>query len=158
MSCHVVARNDFAIPWGGAESDTEARDKINLKISSTSMSSKQRVFNLVSIFILCAAAFLPGSLGRPHSDAVSCKFSIPSTNASGSCDEYDLSAFTEIVTWPFFNANHSYIFSLCANVPTSATPAPCKNTSEAVAYQYFNNSKSCYRLGSLNSVSVVRVY
>lgn len=103
---------------------------------------------------LLLSMFLPSSLG---SSQVSCKFSTPATNASGSCDNYDLSAFAEIGAWPYFNDNHSYIFSLCSNVPTSAVPAQCKNTSEAVAYQYFNHSKSsCYRLGSLDSVYVVQ--
>ena len=107
--------------------------------------------------LLCAAALLPSGLGSPHA---SCTFSIPSTNASGSCDTYKLAAFAEIKTWPYFNAtgNHSYIFSLCANVPSSALPQPCANASEAVAYQYFNNSKTCYRLGSLKNVYVVSNY
>ena len=103
--------------------------------------------------LLLLSVLLPSSLGSPQ---VSCKFSIPSTNASGSCDNYDLSAFAEIGAWSFFGDNHSYVFSLCENVPTPAIPAQCKNTSEAVAYQYFNNSKtSCYRLGSLDSIYVV---
>lgn len=103
--------------------------------------------------ILVLSVLLPSALGRPQ---VSCKFSIPATNASGSCDNYDLSTFTEIGTWPFFTANYSYIFSLCENVPSSAAPKQCSNVSEAVAYQYVNNSNSCYRLGSLNSVYVVQ--
>ena len=107
-----------------------------------------------TLSFLLLSVLLSSSLGRAQ---VSCKFSIPSTNASGSCDNYDLSTFAEMETWPYFGENYSYIFSLCANVPTSAIPSQCKNTSEAVAYQYINNSKSsCYRLGSLDSVYVVQ--
>ena len=102
---------------------------------------------LVSLLFL---AVLPG-FGRPQA---SCKFSIPATNATGSCDVYDLSDFTQAM--PFADSNYSYVFSLCQNVATASIPSPCKNASQAVAYQYVNNSQTCYRLGSLDSVYVVR--
>ena len=110
----------------------------------------------VWLSFLLLALLLPSSLGRPQE--VSCKFSIPSTNASGSCDTYDLSSIASLGKWPFYDTvkNYSYVFSLCENVPSASLPAPCKNVSQpAVAYQYVNNTNSCYRLGSLDSIYVV---
>ena len=95
------------------------------------------------------------SSGQGHSQ-VSCKFSIPATNATGSCDVYDLSDFTEAGAMSFADSNYSYVFSLCQNVASASIPSPCKNASQAVAYQYVNNSQTCYRLGSLDSTYVVR--
>ena len=103
-------------------------------------------------FLLCFVV-LPLSWGRPQ---VPCKFSIPATNATGSCDVYDLSSMVDIGARSFFVGNHSYVFSLCENINSSAMPEPCKNASKAVAYQYFNNSKTCYSIGSLDSTYVVR--
>ena len=96
------------------------------------------------------SAVLPG-LGSPQA---SCKFSISATNITGSCDVYDLSDFTQAM--PFADSRYSYVFSLCQNVATASIPSPCKNASQAVAYQYVNNTQNCYRLGSLDSVYVVR--
>ena len=130
--------------WGCMEA---RRTRLNLKHSIDT--KKMAFLSLVLCIVL-----LPLSWGRPQ---VPCKFSIPATNATGSCDVYDLSSIAEIGARSFFVGNHSYVFSLCENVNLSAVPKPCKNASKAVAYQYFNNSKTCYSIGSLDSTYVVRV-
>ena len=71
---------------------------------------------------------------------------------------YLLSEIAETGAMTFNAGNQSYVFSLCENVPSSAVPEPCKNVSQSVAYQYSNNSKTCYSIGSLDSTYVVRVY
>ena len=106
--------------------------------------------SLVNLLLLLSV--LP-SLGSPQA---SCKFSIPATNATGSCDAYDLSDFTQSMPVLYTDSNYSYVFSLCQNVAAASIPSPCKNSGQAVAYQYVNKTQSCYRLGSLDSVYVVR--
>ena len=106
------------------------------------------------LLLSAAAALLPGAcLGRPQ---VPCTFSIPATNASdGSCDVYDLSTTAGDGPITFSTVNHSYVFSFCQNVPANSVPGVCKNVSQSVAYQYTN--KTCYSIGSLDSVHVVRL-
>ena len=106
-----------------------------------------------SLYPLLFAVLLHTGLGRPHVPA--CKFSIPATNASGSCDFYDLSTVAGEGPRFLSSANHSYVFSLCENVPSSSVPDVCKNVSESVAYQY--TSKTCYSIGNLDSTYVVRM-
>ena len=105
---------------------------------------------IMSLFVsLLLFAVLP-SLGSAQA---SCEFSIPATDATGSCDVYDLSEVAQAM--PTY-VNNSYVFSLCQNVATASIPSPCKNVSGAVAYQYVVKTPACYRLGSLDSVYVVK--
>lgn len=104
---------------------------------------------------LLVVSLLPSGLGRSQ---VPCEFSIPSTNASGSCDTYDLSSIASMRAWTYYDAAraYNYTFSLCDNVPSASLPQSCKNISQAVAYVYVNATGDCYRLGSLDSSYVVR--
>lgn len=110
-----------------------------------------KMITLASLFLF--TVLLPSCLGRPQ---VPCKFSIPATNATGSCDVYDLTKVAEAGAMTYAD-NNSYVFSLCENVPSSAVPEECKkqNVSQAVAYQYINKTKKCYNIGKLDSTYVV---
>ena len=96
------------------------------------------------------AVLLPSSLGRPQ---ISCKFAIPASNASGSCDVYDLSKVASSGPRTFSNGSLNYVFSLCENVPFNGVPEACKNASASVAYQY--SDRSCFSIGNLDSAYVV---
>ena len=100
--------------------------------------------------LMLLSVLLPSSLGRPQ---VSCKFSIPASNSSGSCDVYDLSKVASSGPRTFSNGSLSYVFSLCENVPSNGVPKVCQNASASVAYQY--SDRSCYSIGNLDSVYVV---
>ena len=104
--------------------------------------------------LLLFTVFLPSGLGRPQ---VSCKFSIPATNATGSCDVYDLTKTAEAGAMTYAGANNSYVFSLCENVPSSSVPEACKSVGQAVGYQYDKRTKKCYNIGKLDSTYVVSV-
>ena len=106
--------------------------------------------NLASLLV--GTVLLSIGSGLPQ---VPCKFSIPATNATGSCDVYDLTKIAQAGAMSFTDANSSYVFSLCENVPSSAVPVACKNVSQAVAYLYDKNSKKCYNIGKLDSTYVV---
>ena len=125
---------------GGAD---KPRDRLHV-----SFWEKISMSLLVSLLLL---AVLP-SLGSAQA---SCKFSIPATNATGSCDVYDLSEIAQAMP-TYADVNYSYVFSLCQNVATASIPSPCKNASQAVAYQYVVKTPACYRLGSVDSVYVVK--
>jgi hypothetical protein len=127
---------------GGAD---KPRDGLNVWVV------KRKIFNMSLLVSVLLLALLP-SLG---SSQASCKFSIPATNATGSCDVYDLSEFTQSIP-TYADSNYSYVFSLCQNVATASVPSQCKNVSQAVAYQYVVKTPACYRLGSVDSVYVVK--
>ena len=108
---------------------------------------------LLASFLLCSVLFYLGQ-GRPQAPA--CKFSIPATNATGSCDVYDLSQIAAAGAMTYEYANSTYTFSLCENVPSSSVPEACKSAGQGVAYQYDEKAKKCYNIGKLDSTSVVR--
>lgn len=100
--------------------------------------------------LMLLSVLLPSSLGRSQ---VSWKFAIPASNASGSCDAYDLTKVASSGPRTFSNGSLSYVFSLCENVPSNGVPEVCKNASASVAYQY--SDRSCYSIGNLESAYVV---
>ena len=108
---------------------------------------------LLASFLLCSVLF---SLGQGRPQAPACKFSIPATNATGSCDVYDLSKIAAAGAMTYEYANSTYTFSLCQNVPSSSVPEACKSVGQGVAYQYDGKAKKCYNIGKLDSTSVVR--
>ena len=109
---------------------------------------------LLASFLLCSVLFSLGQ-GRPQLQAPACKFSIPATNATGSCDVYDLSKIAAAGAMTYEYANSTYTFSLCENVPSSSVPEACKSAGQGVAYQYDEKAKKCYNIGKLDSTSVV---
>ena len=100
---------------------------------------------------VCAVLLSLGQ-GRPQ---VACKFSIPATNATGSCDIYDLTKIAGSGAMTYEDANSSYVFSLCESVPSSSVPEACKKVGQGVAYQYDKKAKKCYNIGKLDSTYVV---
>ena len=85
-------------------------------------------------------------------------FSIPSPDAPGMCDNYDLSKLASMGTQTFQAGDgYTYMMSFCGNVPEASIPKECAQVNStfgpAVAYQY--NSKSCYALGKLDAAYVV---
>lgn len=106
---------------------------------------------LQTSFLLCSLLLSFGQ-GRPQ---VPCKFSIPATNATGSCDVYDLAKIAATGAMTYEDGNNTYTFGLCENVPTSSVPEACKSAGQAVAYQYNKKDKKCYNIGKLDSTSVV---
>ena len=109
-----------------------------------------KMIPLASLFLF--TVLLPSGLGRPQA---SCKFSIPATNVTGSCDVYDLTKTAEAGAMTYEDANNSYVFSLCENVPPSSVPEACKSVSQGAAYQYDKKTKKCYNIGKLDSTYVV---
>lgn len=102
--------------------------------------------------VVLVTVLLPSGLGRPQAP---CKFSIPATNATGSCDVYDLTKIAQTGAMTYEDANNSYVFSLCESVPSSSVPEACKSIGQGVAYHYDKRTKKCYNIGKLDSTYVV---
>ena len=107
----------------------------------------------MTLFLLSVCAVLLSlGQGRPQ---VPCKFSIPATNATGSCDIYDLTKIAGTGAMTYEDTSSNYVFSLCESVPSSSMPEACKNVDQGVAYQYDKKAKKCYNIGKLDSSYVV---
>ena len=108
--------------------------------------------HLLPLLLLLAVLLLPRSFARPQ---VPCELYVPSTDAAeGICDVYNVSSTASAGPFSYSNGSFNYLFSICEHVSPSAVPEVCKNVSQSVAYQY--DSKTCYSLGDLGSIAVVR--
>ena len=84
-------------------------------------------------------------------------FAVPSNDAPGMCDHYDLSKLASLGPQTFKVGDYTYLMSLCGNVPPSSIPKQCQDLNTtwgpSVAYQY--NTQSCQALGKLESILAV---
>ena len=85
-------------------------------------------------------------------------FSIPSPDAPGMCDNYDLSKLASMGTQTVQAGDgYTYVMNFCGNVPEASIPKECAQVNStfgpAVAYQY--NSQGCRALGKLEAAYVV---
>ena len=101
---------------------------------------------MAQLALLCFCCFLAAF--HP-SEASSCSFSFPSTTSPSQCESYDLFTLASEGGANFTTSSHSYVLTICENLPPTSIPTACTSNHPAPAYQY--KGDSCLAIGSLNA-------